>query len=333
LIEKELEKLFLEQKNKKQLKSFLFTLIIYSSEKRRTAELRDSVQAIVNKFPCRILFIESTDEKNNAFSVSLSAPMNGAVSSDQIDIVCSKERLNEVPFLILPHFVPDLPIYLLWGGDPTEENPLLLSLIKYIDRLIFDSEEITNLHRFSVKLLEEMKAVSFEWIDIEWVLLKGWRRALEAVFDTKERILNLYDLKEIHIFYTEPKERQSVYLASWILSILDLKISKMETLDNVRILHTKTTTVFLHPERRKEAPGTIFAITMSTVRGESYSLRKQEGQAKIVVHVSNQERCEMPFSLPLTDLHKGLTFINEVFFLGSSSHYQKMLSYVQTLPF
>ncbi len=335
-IEKELQKLFDSQKKSKQMKSCLFNLIIYSSDHTRATLLRQSVQGIINKFPCRILFIEEIDNASNLFTTSVSSLMTGVIACDQIDIVCSKDKRDEVPFVILPHFIPDLPIYLLWGEDPTHGTPFFSSLIKYIDRLIFDSENVTNLHEFSKKLLEEMKNFPFEFMDIQWAMLKGWREALSDVFDTEERISNLYKLKEVHLFYTATNRNQSLYFLSWLMSVLDYKFCKMETIDNVLVIEVKgnetTATLFFHPEPREEVSGTIFDLEITTTNGASYCLRKGVGEQKVLVHISDEEKCELPFTLPLPDLHRGLTFINEVFFAPSSRHYQKMLQYVQTLP-
>lgn len=332
-IEKQLELLFEEQKKKKHLKGCLFNLIIFSGNKERIKFLRSLVQAIINKFPCRILFIECDPEgPPNQFTVAVSSQVSGSVACDQIAIVSSPKRLEEVPFVILPHFVPDLPIYLLWGEDPTLESPLFASLIKYIDRLIFDSDCVDDLHRFSCRLLEHMKLLPHEFMDIRWALLKGWRKALADVFDTSERVENLYCLSEIHIFYNAPLETDSLFFQAWLMSSLGSKFLKMEMIGPVRILHYEGRRIFLHPEKRQESPGAIFAIEMATAAGESYSMRKREGERKIVVHISDQEKCEMPFTLPLPDFHRGLTFVKEVFFSPPSLQYQKMLNYVQALP-
>ena len=123
----ELAKLGAEGKKKGQIKGCLFNLIIYSQDPHRSVFLKDIVQTVKETFPCRIIFIEcDCKAKQNFLKVSVEEELiqkdGSIISCDRININCTPKYLNRVPYIVLPHFVPDLPSYLLWGQDPSQEN-------------------------------------------------------------------------------------------------------------------------------------------------------------------------------------------------------------------
>jgi glucose-6-phosphate dehydrogenase assembly protein OpcA len=162
-IEKELNGLWETQKDKKLIKASLFNLIIYADVKEKSDFLDDMVKTILEKYPCRIIFISgNTDALKNSLRTSVANIIVGkgenAVACDRIHIDVSPQQLHRVPFIIFPLLIPDLPIYLLWGKDPTGEMDILPHLRPYASRLIFDSDSTYNLQDFSRKMLKEIDA-------------------------------------------------------------------------------------------------------------------------------------------------------------------------------
>jgi hypothetical protein len=71
---------------------------------------------VMEKFPCRLLFItvkEGSKELKTQVSVISPHKEDSEVACDLLEIEISKDWQERVPFLILPHFVSDLPIYMV----------------------------------------------------------------------------------------------------------------------------------------------------------------------------------------------------------------------------
>ena len=60
-IETELARLGDLQKDKKQVKAALFNLIVYAQDKSHAEHLNELVLNVIEKFPCRIIFVRTED--------------------------------------------------------------------------------------------------------------------------------------------------------------------------------------------------------------------------------------------------------------------------------
>ncbi len=90
---------------------------------------------------------------------------------DFIQIEASKQTQSKIPFIILPHLLPDLPLYILWAEDPVQDNPISHEMEKWATRIIFDSEVTDNLPAFARTLLDHSPAIVKSPISIG----DGWK--------------------------------------------------------------------------------------------------------------------------------------------------------------
>ena len=242
-IESELVRLWDDEKNKKRIKACLFNLIIYTHDERRANYMREIVNSILEKFPCRIIFIQGdTNPSKDYLTAGVSNVSIGKGDSsfgcDQITINVSANKLQRIPFIVLPHIIPDMPVYLLWGRDPTAENDILPFLLQFANRLIFDSECTNNLQQFSHKMLEKIDTVKAEIMDLNWGLISGWRDVLSQTFDTHDRIHQLNFSKVIQIGFNNKKTEfcqhsviQAIYLQGWLAAQLNWKFLSIQIAD------------------------------------------------------------------------------------------------------
>lgn len=221
-IAKELSRQWEMQEAAHQVRASLFNLIFYSDEEN--SYLKSFVETIVEKFPCRIILIQSNKEPSqNYVRVSVSSHVKGNIACDQINIEVSQSQLKRVPFIIYPHLLSDLPIYFLWGKDPCEENLIFSELQKIAKKMIFHSQDLIAFsHNFSKKR-------NYEISDVNWVSTRGWRAALASTFDNPEKLTHLRDAHLIHISYNKGNghsENQAIYLQAWIAGLLEWDFKK-----------------------------------------------------------------------------------------------------------
>lgn len=328
----------------------LFNLIIYTNEPHRSSFMRGMVLKVMEKFPCRILFIEEKREEkeHDYLTVSTSNAVieqgGSAVACDLINFDVTPSRLDRIPFVLLPHLVPDLPIYLLWGQDPTDENPIFRPLQKIACKLIFDSESAENLFAFCKKMLHYMEHNAAESMDTQWAALSSWRDIIIQAFDTEQRIELLRRTNKVSIRFNKstnalfhhPRVR-SLFLQGWIAARMGWKYHSTERDgDNLKIHYQSPTgdvEVSLIPEERPELnPGRIFSFYAATADGNATEIVRLPDQSKVAIKVSKADVCDMPYILPIKDLFKSTTFMREVFYQRCSSHYHQMLRNLIHIP-
>src|ERR1700761_3516559 len=207
-IEKELDRPHGSPASKKQIKACLFTLIIYAHEPRRIDIFQELVDTILDKFPCRIIFIQSHQQSDHSFlHVNVenvtSGQQSALVACDRITIKASNDQLSRIPFLVIPHIVPDLPVYLLWSQLPHPEDTVFAALRPYASRLIFDSECSDNLNHFCHEMQQNLDALKVDVVDINWALVSNWRDMLVQMFDTPQKLKELQNCKSLTVSYND----------------------------------------------------------------------------------------------------------------------------------
>ncbi len=352
-IEQELNRLWKGLKEKKLSKASLFTLIIYAHEPRRAQYLQDLVHTILEKFPCRIIFIEGEDTDRQYFHVSVSTvvsgansdPQNAKVACDQITIAASKNQLFRVPFLITPNLVPDLPVYLLWGQNPFEENVIFPHLQPIADRVIFDSECSDNLSLFCQEMKDNLGVLSIDVMDINWAIVSNWRDMLFQLFDTKEKIEELKEIKSIVINYhhnatetVQHPEIRAIYLQGWLAASLGWRYRATEVFENNIIISyfgpNTPVVIALAPQKCDNLPpGGIASLEITLTNGHSYSIARKPNISQVIVHASTKDECKLPYTIPLPNVHRGLNFIKEIFFSKLGTHYRQMLDIISLIDY
>lgn len=338
----------------KPSKACLFTLILYAREERRANYLQELIDTILDKFPCRIIFIQGDKETATSyFHVKVSTVISGqssgakgaAVACDQILIEASQDQLFRAPYVVVPHIVPDLPVYLLWGQNPFEEKDIFPHLQPYASRVIFDSECADNLALFCEEMQASLDSLKMDIMDINWALASNWRDMLIQLFDTPEKFQQLNDCKSLIIQYNGKKtetmrhpEIRALYLQGWLACCLKWRYREAEKHeDSVVISYFGA----IHPvvvaltaqDIPDQPPGAIMSIEIATATGHSYYASRKGNLPQVLIHASAKETCELPFTLPLPNVYRGLNFMREIFFSKLGEHYREMLTIISKLDF
>lgn len=333
-IELELRKIWENLSKKNKMRASLFNLIVFNKLSKRTDYIRSIVQKVVEKFPCRTLFItEETDTKANYLKTAVSVLFpNETIACDLIDIGVAGKDLEKVPFLILPHLVPDLPVYVLWTEDPSTDHPLFSSLSTLATRIIFDSESADNLLNFSKTVLSLKEKSLFDIADLNWARTEGWRNLIASVFDTPDRFHDLADITELKIIYNSRETEsfchlkiQAMYLLAWLSSCLNWNF--VSSTKNLQFKFDKTNATVEAAHWEKLGSGTIISVDMTTSKGDHFqACRMKERYHYVSIHNSTTNSCELPYEFVLGQTKTGQTLVNEICMKGTSNHYLDMLN-------
>lgn len=341
-IEKELDKLW-GARGDHRVRASLFNLVVYSQEAARLPFLQEIIKATIAKFPCRILLIQNNnDPKDDSLNVFVSDELTKVgdvnIACDQIVIKTSPKQLHRVPFIVLPHILPDLPIYLLWGHNPTKEATFLPQALPFASRLIFDSDCVEDLPKFSADMLALIKAnPCIEVMDVNWVRIEDWRNAMRQIFSSTICLEHLRQTHGILVKYCSKQsatcrrpELPALYFAGWLSGQMGWK-EKSRKYDGGRweivFFNGKNDfTMTLSPqEYDKFSLGTIVEVEVIGMDDHSFLIAPVPKTSKVVVHITSRETCELPFSLSMPSFKNGFPFISELMFDTTSQHYKNML--------
>ncbi len=339
-IEAKLIQIWEELAKENKMRACLFNLIVFNRYSSRTDYIRSIVQKVVEKFPCRVLFIsEDTQAKTPFLKTAISVLISGQEGNsacDQIDIGASGEEVQKVPYLLLAHLLPDLPITLLWTEDPAKEHPLFKPIAKLASRVIFDSESADSLQKFSKAVLDFHAKTKIDIADLNWARTEGWRDLVASLFVREERVDELKKLAQINLVYNaKPSDSfchlnvQSLYLLAWLGSRLGLKLKhrklpsfSFDTLE-ASIENTRW---------EKLGSASVISIKLQTKEHLLFHCERLPDRYHYVqIQISSPQSCYLPYEFMLGQTATGQSLVKEICKKGTSDHYLGMLAFLQTL--
>ncbi len=325
------------------MKASLFNLILVSNSVQGFKHCQEFMRVVTEKFPCRIILVHA-DPANPVdlfnYTRSVQAVGTGAnrVCFDQISIESSMGSLSKVPFLVLPDIMPDLPVYLVLGYDPTQDQVVLPQLERYADRVIFDAKSIENLQRFSERMLQRLREeFRYNYIDVNWARTKAWREIFARVFNDAQKVDLLRQSKMIQISFscpiTQPQpgmELQSLYFQAWLAAQLNWNFVGVEKEEGIwRISYHSTqgpiTLTLVPKDTQLLEIGALFSVEIMTYNDAHSLISTDAAASHVTVHASNRERCEMPYTLLLPNFQTGTALVCEIFYQAPSEHYLNMI--------
>ena len=342
-IESELEKIWDSLQGTNKMRACLFNLIIYAKKSQRVGYLNEMAQKIIEKFPCRIIFVTydetcSSHDLKTAVSVLTADEGDYEIACDLIEVeVCNKDH-PRVPFVILPHILPDLPIYLVHADDPTFENPVAEKLEHLAHRIIFDSEAACDLPAYAKAVLSHNKRCHADIADLNWARTEGWRQLFASVFKGRECLEDIRHAKKIQIRYNSQETDylchtnvQSIYLQGWLSVQLGWTLKKASKGLNFHYeSEFSAVEVELFPDKMKDvSPGRILSIEIATDRDVNYSFkRNMKCPHHVMIEKSSPELCSLPTNYVLDKDVSGQSLVKEICHKGTSTHYTKMLEFL-----
>lgn len=309
---------------KEKMRACLFNLVVFTRLSERTDYIRDIVQKVSEKYPCRVLFISYDDQAPTPYlKTAVSVVGQGIIACDYIDIgVAGVEHIGQVPFVILPHLVPDLPISLLWAEDPGKAHALFAPLAKLAGRIIFDSESADNLLDFSKAVLA-LKETGVEIADLNWARTEGWRDLIASLHPEK--------ITKVEMIFNERKTEffchlrvQSMYLTAWFASRLGWSFQKATK--NLLFTFKQANAQIQSASWPKLGPGTIISVNLSTEDQILYHCSRIPTQYHhVTIQTEGPDHCELPYRYVLGQTATGQSLVTEIITQGTSLHYLDML--------
>lgn len=340
-IEPELIRIWEALAKENKIRASLFNLIVFTRFSPRTDYFRNIVQKVVEKFPCRTLFISHDPDSPQPYlktAISVVSPSaEASIACDQIDIGVAGPDLQRVPFVILPHLIPDLPIYLLWAEDPSISHPLFPPLAKLATRIIFDSESADSLLAFAQTLLELKEKTGIDVADLNWARTEGWRDLISSTFDIGQRLALLKQISHLNIVYNARETEffchlkiQAMYLLAWVSSRLGWKFENATP--SLQFKFKSAAARIQSDTWEKLGPGTVISVNLQTTDGHQFDAgRIPDAYHHVKIQFSSMEQCDLPYRFVLGQTATGQSLVNEICKKGTSVHYLDMLKELKTL--
>jgi hypothetical protein len=141
------------------------------------------------------------------------------ICCEQVEITCSDASLGDLPSVVLPLEVPDLPV-ILWCRSPRllamAEFPALAAMAR---RVVVDSARCGCARR--LRRLADEAARGMLLGDLAWTRLTRWRQTLAQIFEDPRHAARLTGSARITVCDGGAVTTRALYMGTWMAGALE----------------------------------------------------------------------------------------------------------------
>jgi glucose-6-phosphate dehydrogenase assembly protein OpcA len=208
------------------LRACTMTFIAIAEDRDDPAGLGETIAALMPEHPARSIVIRLSGPGERSIAQRVFAQcwmpfgQRRQICCEQVEIACSDASLGDVPSLVLPLTVPDLPV-ILWCRSSRllgmAEFPALAAMAS---RVVVDSGALADAPAALGRLAGEA-AHGMLLGDLAWTRLTRWRQTLAQVFEDPRYAARLSGAARITVCDAGTVTTRALYMAAWMAGALD----------------------------------------------------------------------------------------------------------------
>jgi glucose-6-phosphate dehydrogenase assembly protein OpcA len=244
---------------------------------------------------CIVAYPDSGDPLIQAWIRALcSTPVSGGrqVCCESITLAIRGKAINDLPNVLLPLYISDLPVYLYWRSFRIVDREIIERIARFSNLLIVDSHQSKQDPQNRLRLLQLLIDLSGQIAvrDLNWARITAWRDLIAQFFDSKAFMKFAYEISEVEIVRNlsapESMPTRTLLLTGWLASslswrLIDAKRSQEQWLSTWTSEKTEIRVRFSGSlAAPNQSPG-INSILLKTRNGAEFSVSVDEGSSCI----------------------------------------------------
>jgi glucose-6-phosphate dehydrogenase assembly protein OpcA len=207
------------------LRACSMTLLVMSEPSEDAAALGETIAALMPQHPARTVLIRLSGDGERALSERVYQQcwkpfgQRQQICCEQIEITASDAALADLPSVLLPLMVADLPVVLWCRSMRLNQMPEFRDIVKIATRVIIDSAPAANATDIIWRLADAVHR-GIVLADLSWTRLTRWRETLARVFDNRDTFSRLPEIQNVHVSYGPTYQTAAWYLAAWAVDAL-----------------------------------------------------------------------------------------------------------------
>jgi glucose-6-phosphate dehydrogenase assembly protein OpcA len=207
------------------LRACSMTLLVIAEAADDAAALGETVAALMPEHPARTILIVLQGDGERALSQRVYQQcwkpfgQRQQICCEQIEITASDAALADLPSVILPLAVPDLPV-ILWCRSPRlARRPEFGEIAGMATKVVMDSAAAEGSTAAIVEMAEAVRRGGI-LADLAWTRLTRWRETLARVFENRDTLAHLAEVDRVTVRFGPGYETAAWYLAAWAANAL-----------------------------------------------------------------------------------------------------------------
>jgi glucose-6-phosphate dehydrogenase assembly protein OpcA len=216
------------------LRACSMTLVVIAEADDDAAALGETIAALMPEHPARSILIRLLGERERALSQCVYQQcwkpfgQRQQICCEQIEITASDPALADLPSVILPLAVPDLPVILWCRSARLVRRPEFGEIARMATKVVIDSaadgvtsaDAIDAIRRMADAVRSGGGIADLVWADLAWTRLTRWRETLARVFENRDTLARLSEVNHVQVRFGPGFETAAWYLAAWSANAL-----------------------------------------------------------------------------------------------------------------
>jgi glucose-6-phosphate dehydrogenase assembly protein OpcA len=260
------------------LRACSMTLVAIAEESDDVSELGETIAALMPEYPARAIVVRLRGAGERMLSESVSAQcwmpfgQHRKVCCEQVEITATDAALADLPSVVLPLAVADLPLILWCRSARILGMPEFQPIAAMAQRVIVDSAGLPD-PRAALQRIAGRSAHGVLAGDFSWTRLTRWREILSQIFENRHNLAESQRISRVTVEAAGEPPVAAWYLGAWVMDALSSAGAHPE----------------FHMERTSESvPGQLRRIELS---GPEFSAELARRGARLIVTVGGLAYC------------------------------------------
>lgn len=218
------------------LRACAMTLVVLAEAGEDANDVGETLANLMREHPSRAIVVRVSDSQQPALEARVFAQcwmpfgQRRQICCEQIEISASHGSLADVPAVVLPLVVADLPV-ILWSRPPRLlASPAWHDLSRIAAKTIIDSAPFPD-RREALQRLARATRSGLLLADLAWTRLTRWRELIAQIFENPVYFSHLPSISAVTIYHAGQAPHAGVwYMAAWLQQCLERAGSKSRVL-------------------------------------------------------------------------------------------------------
>jgi glucose-6-phosphate dehydrogenase assembly protein OpcA len=196
------------------------TLLVMAEAADDASALGETIAALMPEHPARTILIRLQGEGERALSQRVYQQcwkpfgQRQQICCEQIEITASDAALADLPSVILPLVVADLPVMLWCRSARLMRRPEFGEIAGMATKVVMDSAAATDPTDAIVWMADGVRRGGI-LADLAWTRLTRWRETLARVFENRDTLARLSEVDSVQVRFGPGYDTAAWYLAAW----------------------------------------------------------------------------------------------------------------------
>jgi len=208
------------------LRACSMTLVVMAEESDDVMSLGETIAALMPEHPARAIVVRLRGSGEPGLTARVFAQcwmpfgQRRQICCEQVEITAPDASLADLPPLILPLCVPDLPVLLWCRSGRLSGMPEFAPMAAMAHRVVLDSAKL-GAARDALPYCSAMVGRGTLLGDLAWTRLTLWRETLARMVENREFLGRLKEISRLQVCHGgAPAPPDAWYMGAWLVNSL-----------------------------------------------------------------------------------------------------------------